>query len=74
MKKQNKEETYVHFKWKKLTKKKPISYEKQCIKVYLNDDKTHADPWPHNDILWELKAHCAKHEDNSRGMISSITD
>ena len=28
------------------------------MKVYLNDDKTHVDPQPHNDILWGLKAHC----------------
>ena len=28
------------------------------MKVYLNDDKTHVDSRPHNDILWGLKAHC----------------
>ena len=30
------------------------------MKVYLNDDKTHVDPRPHNDILWGLKAHCGR--------------
>ena len=29
------------------------------MKLYLNDDKTHVDPRPHNGILWGLKAHCA---------------
>ena len=28
------------------------------MKVYLNDDKIHVDPRPHNNILWGLKAHC----------------
>ena len=28
------------------------------MKVYMNDDKTHVDPWSHKDILWGLKAHC----------------
>ena len=28
------------------------------MKVYLNEDKTHVDPQPYNDILWGLKAHC----------------
>ena len=28
------------------------------MKVYLNDDKTHVDSQPHNDILWGLKAQC----------------
>ena len=28
------------------------------MKVYLDDDKTHVDPRPYNDILWGLKAHC----------------
>ena len=27
------------------------------MKIYLNDDKTHVDPRPHNDILLGLKAH-----------------
>ena len=30
------------------------------MKIYLNDDKTHVDPQPHNDILWGLKAYCGK--------------
>ena len=29
------------------------------MKVHLNDEKTHVDPWLHNDILWGLKALCA---------------
>ena len=29
------------------------------MKVYLNDDKIHVDPRPHNDILWGLKVHYA---------------
>ena len=28
------------------------------MKVYMNDDETHVNPQPHNDILWGLKAHC----------------
>ena len=28
------------------------------MKIYLNDDKTHVDPRPHNDILLGLNAHC----------------
>ena len=30
------------------------------MKVYLNKNKTHVDPLLHNDILWGLKAHCAR--------------
>ena len=30
--------------------------------AYLNDDKTHVDPRPHNDILWGLKAHCGTYQ------------
>ena len=32
------------------------------MKVYPNDDKTHVDPRPHNDILWGLKSHSASVE------------
>jgi hypothetical protein len=30
------------------------------MKVYLNDEKTHVDPWFHNNILLVLKALCDK--------------
>ena len=28
------------------------------MKLYLNNEKNHVDPWLHNDILWGLKAPC----------------
>ena len=37
----------LHFTCKN-GKKRSISYEKLCVKVYLDDEKTHVDPCPHN--------------------------
>ena len=37
----------VHFTFKN-GKKRSILYEKLCMKVYLDDEKTHVDPCPHN--------------------------
>ena len=34
------------------------------MKIYLNDHKANINPWPHNYILWGLKAHCAIHFDH----------
>ena len=31
----------------KNAKKRPILYKKYCMKLYMNDDKTHVDPRPH---------------------------
>ena len=42
----------------KNAKQRPILYEKQCMKVYLNDEKTPVDLRPLYDIFWGLKAPC----------------
>ena len=31
-------------------KERVILYENLCMKLYLNDEKTHVDPCPHNGI------------------------
>ena len=40
------------------------------MKVYLNDEKTHEDLRPHNDILWGLKALCVTEKDETTLMSS----
>ena len=39
-------------------KERVILYENLCMKLYLNDEKTHVDPCPHNGIQLGLKDHC----------------
>ena len=40
----------------KTGKKRSILYEKLCMKVYLDDEKTHVDPCPHNghSVVWTV--------------------
>ena len=44
----------------KNAKKRPLLYEKKCMKVYLNDEKTPVDLRLLYNILWGLKALCGK--------------
>ena len=49
----------VHFTCK-TGKKRLILYEKLCIKVYLDDEKTHVDQCPHNGhSVGNDRDHCA---------------
>ena len=43
------------YTWRNV-KKRPILYEKLCMKRYLYDEKTHVGG--HHDILWGLKNLC----------------
>ena len=46
--------------YEKLERRELILYEKLCMEVYLDHEKSHVNPCPHNGIQCGLKDHCVK--------------